>query len=447
MKILGFLVRLILVVLLIVWLADKPGDAQIVWRDMVLETSAAVLFVIVAALIYGVLLLYRMWRFFWDNPRLWKLKRKIRKLEDGQGEVTKGLAALAASDAGAAGTHARRAHKLLGKTPTVRLLQAQAAGLAGDHIIAKTLYTEMSQESDTAVLGYRGLIMMALRAGDIDQVSHLAAGLEKEKGEVPWLHALRFRLSARTENWPLAALALEKARKSRVIPKKEANRYEAALLLAQAKEALKASEGKKALSLAEKAKRLMPDWIPACLLLVEAQIVTEHQRAALRTIKKCWCKEPHPQLFPLVHWALYAHKSIEGFKRIQKIVRTTKDNPVSLMALADAALRADLWGEARKALLTLVSRGGATHLTYQMLARLERHETGDEREASSWLARAVAAPSDPVWLCGACGCSYEYWEARCASCGAFDKMIWATAGKAREKQSQNLTLSFMDDIE
>ena len=446
MKILGFLVRLILIVLLIVWLADKPGDAQIVWHDMVLQTSAAILFVIVAALIYGALLLYRLWRFFWDTPRLWKLRRQINRLEEGQGEVTKGLVAIAASDAGNAGLHARRAYKLLGKTPTVRLLQAQAAGLAGDQTVAKTLYTEMSQDSDTAVLGYRGLIMMALRSGDIDQASHLAAQLEKKKDDVPWLYALRFRISTRTENWSLAALALEKARKSHIIPKKEANQYEAALLLARAKEALRASEGKKALVMAEKARRLMPEWMPATLLLVEAQIVTEHYRMALRTIKKSWRKKPHPQLVPLVHWALHINKPIEGFKRIQKIVRTTKDNPVSLMALADAALRADLWGEARKSLLMLVSRGEATHLTYQMLARLERHETGDERAASSWLARAVAAPSDPVWLCAACGSAHEYWEASCTACGAFDKMVWGTTGKVRQENPRTLPLSFMDEI-
>lgn len=57
-----------------------------------------------------------------------------------------------------------------------------------------------------------------------------------------------------------------------------------------------------ALSLAERARKLMPDWIPAALILTEAQIVTKHERAALRTIDRAWDKLPHRDLLPLFYY-------------------------------------------------------------------------------------------------------------------------------------------------
>ena len=95
MKLFGFLFRLVLVVGLVVWLADRPGSAHIVWHDMVFETSAAVLALMIAAFAYGLVLLHRLWRFIIDGPRVWGLNRKIGKLEDGQTELAKGFAALA----------------------------------------------------------------------------------------------------------------------------------------------------------------------------------------------------------------------------------------------------------------------------------------------------------------------------------------------------------------
>lgn len=96
--------------------------------------------------------------------------------------------------------------------------------------------------------------------------------------------------------------------------------------------------------------------------------------------------------------------------------------------------------------MALISSGQATHRTYQLLARLEHHETGNERAASAWLARAVTAPADSVWLCCSCGAAHEHWDASCVSCGAFNEMVWATPGKARQKQEKMIPISYLDEI-
>lgn len=432
MKALGFIIRLALIAALVVWLADRPGSAQIVWRDFMIETSAAVLAVIIALFAYFCVLLHALWRFLWDSPRFWKLRRRLGKLEEGQNELARGFAALASGSAAEAGVRALKARKRLGETPLTRLLQAQAAQLAGDDGAAKALYEALTQDKATAMIGYRGLVMMAWRAGDYETVTQLLGRLEDQKIQAPWLHVVRYQLGARLGNWGLAQRSLELARKLRALPRGEIDRNEAALLLADAKQSLRVSELDRALSCAEKARKLAPAWAPAALVLAEAQMVAGHNRAALRTVEKIWAKDPHIQCVPVIFWALREAKPTEAFKFIERLVKAAPDTPVALMARAEAALRCDLWGEARRALTLLDERHQATQKTYQMLARLERRELRNEIGAANWLAKAMTAPHDPVWLCEVCGASHETWEAGCPSCSAFNRMVWSTPGRGRD---------------
>ncbi|MDD2325200.1 MAG: heme biosynthesis HemY N-terminal domain-containing protein [Alphaproteobacteria bacterium] len=443
MKLFGFILRLILVVGLVIWLADRPGTAQIEWHDVVIETSAAVLAVIVAAIAYGLLLLHRIWRFFVDGPRVWKLNRTIGKLEDGQKALAKGLACIAGCDASEAGRQAVKARKLLGETPVTRLLQAQAAQMAGDIKAAETLYRAMTKDDETAVLGYRGLIMNALRRGQMDEATRLCGQLEGVDPKLPWLNLVRFEIATRLGQWQGARDVLTQARKDKVLPAPLTARHEAALLLADAQVALRDSRPVDALNLAERSRKLMPDWMPASLALAEAQIVTKHERAALRTIDRAWEKQPHRDLLPLFYWATQSGKPLEQFKQIEKMTRSSREAFETLMALGDAALRAGLWGEARRFLSALVHRGDATRSTYQKLALLEQKGAQDDRAASLWLAKAVAAPLDARWVCESCGAAHDGWSATCPSCRAFNRIDWQVPGQPREGQktgSQPLAL-------
>ncbi len=441
MRFIGFFLRLVLVVALVVWLADRPGTAQIAWRDYVIDTSAAVLAVIVAALAYAAVLLHRLWRFIWDGPRFWKLKRKIAGLQDGQVQIAKGFAALAAGQAADAGKAAIRARKLLGETPMTRLIQAQAAQLAGDRAMARSLFEAMTGDPETAILGYRGLIVDALRRGAFDEAGRVINRVEQTKAEVPWLHLARFEMESRQQHWSLAAGAVDKARKAKALPRPQADFSAAALLLAEAKDFLRQSEPRKALELAEKARKLAPSWLPSALILAEAQIAAGHERAALRTVERAWNQVPNPQLIPLAQWAARSSKTIDAYRLVEKMTRSSREDTASLMALAEAALKADLWGEARRFLMLLVSKGQASQMTYQLLARLERREKGNETLASSWLAKAIVAPPDPQWLCASCGAAHEYWQPACESCGAFNQLLWGVPGKGRAKTGGEEPLS------
>jgi HemY protein len=426
-----FLLRLAVLTGVVFWLASAPGTARIVWHDQLIETSAAFL---AFALVGGAFLLYalyRLWRFVMDGPRLWRLHRKLRKMQQGQVFLTQGLAAIAGGNAAEAGRLALAARKALGPTISTRLLQAQAAQLAGDHAVASEIFRALASAPESAVLGYRGLIMEALRAENWDEVDSLIDRLRRAKPDVPWLGLIQFDLAVRRRRWADASAALAKLSASRLIDPKEAAAREAALLLAQAEIEARHTLTDRALQTAERAARKAPSWTPALLALAERQIAVEHFRAAQRTIERGWGLAPHPAFARLYAKAARSAKPIEAYKQIEKLTRSTREHPVALFVLGEAALAADLWGEARRHLTSLVKTGLATQGCFSLLADLERRETKNERAVMGWLARLPAARPDPRWLCRECGGAQEKWQVQCPCCGAFNPFLWQSPGESR----------------
>ncbi|MGE5268681.1 MAG: hypothetical protein ACM3JG_03295, partial [Thiohalocapsa sp.] len=101
------------------------------------------------------------------------------------------------------------------------------------------------------------------------------------------------------------------------------------------------------------------------------------------------------------------------------------------LAAADAALTAQLWGEARHHL----ERAAATapqpsRRLCQLMARLEDGEKGNAAAARLWLDRALAAPPAACYVCARCGGSDAQWQPLCRHCGAFDTLAWRPAPSA-----------------
>ena len=430
-----FVFKLAVIVALIVWLANRPGTAHIVWHDYVIETSAAFLgfCILGAGLVFY--LLFRLWHLIKNGPEMWRLRRKLHKMREGHRHFAEGLIAVAAGDASEAGRKAVGARKLLGHTPATKLLQAQAAQLAGDRSTAREIFLSLAAESDSAVLGYRGLIMEALRAGDPSEAEKLIEKLRRLRPETPWLNLIHFEIAARNRKWDNAQSALNLIISARLLEPAKAQRHQAAMRIAAVEEAARQGSHDKALQEAERASQLAPDWLPASLALAQEQIETGHKRAARRTVERAWEKTPHPQLAAIYRAATEGDPT-EAYRQIEHLCRDSEEQAASRLALAEAALEADIWGEARRHLMALIGRNEATRNIYRLLARLERREGSKEQTALQWLAYAADAVPDPVWLCSSCGGAQNRWHALCPSCGAFNKIEWRAPGVSRNQASE-----------
>lgn len=426
MRWLGFFLRLLIIVGLTVWLVSQPGTASVSWHGYLIQTSAAFLGVVVALIALTLFQVFKIWRWVMDGPKFWRLRQKMRRMQLGQEQITKGLVAIASGNAAEAGRLAVSARKLLGTTTATRLLQAQAAQLAGDHKAAREIYTAMALDPESSVLGYRGLIMAAVREGNWIEAEKQVDKLGHTKPDIPWLNLIKFEIATRRHQWSEASQALSQASAARLIDQSRVKRHQAALFIAASEVEAQRGNPDQALQEAERALRQAPDWLPAMINLAGKQLLAHHVRTALRTIERSWKKTPHPKFAELYQAASKGSNPLEFYKHMERLARSNKDHPVSQRALAEAALSADLWGEARRYLMALASESKATQGVYRLLARLERRESADEQLAAQWLLKASEAGPDPRWLCSACGGAHDDWHATCAHCGGFNMLDWQT---------------------
>jgi HemY protein len=123
---------------------------------------------------------------------------------------------------------------------------------------------------------------------------------------------------------------------------------------------------------------------------------------------------------------------------LKRFERLAAQNPAareSHLALAAAALAAQLWGEARRRLEQALKAepnppapadAGPTPRICLMMAQLEEAEHQDFAHVREWLDRAVVATPDPRYVCSHCGGESRQWRSRCPHCGHFDTLVWRT---------------------
>ncbi|MDD4615933.1 MAG: heme biosynthesis HemY N-terminal domain-containing protein [Alphaproteobacteria bacterium] len=431
--IIRFVLQITVLAVLAFWLADSPGIARIEWHGRVIETSAAFLAMGAVALAYILHLLFRVWHFLRHGPALWRMQRKLDKIRSGQEQLTKGLVAIASGNSSEAGRLAVAARKNIGNGAAAQWLQAQAAQLAGDSRSAQEIFRSLASSDETAILGYRGLISQAKRDGDWGEIDRLLTEMNRIKPVPPWLSLMRMESAARRRQWEEAESSLSHAASARLMDTESGRRARAALRIAASRTAAIAGNEDSALQAAEQAVKQAPTWLPAQINLVETLSTTGHKRAATRAIERAWKTNPHPHLAQLL--LRMADTPLDGFRQTERLCRINELAVESRLALAEAALAADVWGEARRQLTATVNDGTATQGVYKMLVRLERLERRDERAATLWFARASEAPPDPVWLCRVCCGSHENWDPVCGDCGSFDSLDWRSPGKSSKALS------------
>ncbi len=265
-----FTLKIALLATILIWLAEQPGDAHIVWHDYVIDTSAAALAFAIFLVGYGVHLIFRAWNFLMLGPALWRIRRRTHKLMDGQTFIARGMAALAAGQVLEAGRLAIAARKKIGDTPLVHVLQAQTALAAGDRDSARQSYQKLTEDDDTLDLGYRGLVTLALREGDHTALDEARAAWIQKRPQAPMVRLLNAEIAVRQGEWAEGETALRTLEKTTGFDRIRLRRWRGVMLTAQARDALKHGLPERALAHAEQAILLSPDWLPAILTLAHA---------------------------------------------------------------------------------------------------------------------------------------------------------------------------------
>lgn len=444
-RLLGLILALLIVALLVyaaVFFADHPGSVTIVWEGWRADPTVGELVMAIAALFVAGALALWILRGLVRAPGAFFRARRERRRREGYKALTQGMVAVAAGEADEARRLARKADVLLAEPPLTLLLQAQAAQLNGDEQAARRYFTAMLEAPETEFLGLRGLLTQALKAGNEAEALSLAERARTLRPKTGWALASLTELQSRAGLWKEAETTLSEAVRRKALPAPEGKRAQAALLLEQSRAAATSGDGRSALALAERAEHADPGFAPTAAwhagLLRDAGRV----RQAARTVEQAWRLAPQPALLDVYASLAPDETPLARMKRVQQLVETNPDHLESHLALAEVALHARLWGEARRHLARLGASddvGASAALpparASRLLAEVEEAERQDSARARFWLSCAAAAAAlEPTYVCAKCGTEAAHWVSVCPRCRAFASFDWrAPAHATRER--------------
>ncbi len=450
MRAIGALVAITILVAATVFFADNPGRVEISWQGWQIDTSVGVL---VATAILAALLLRLLSRVL-GGPRTFLRRRRERHRRAGYRALTRGMVAVAAGDSQDARRHARRAELLLAEPPLTLLLSAQAAQIGGDDIAAKRFFTLMLDRRETEFLGLRGLFNQALREGDRGAALRLAERAVALRPRTGWAVQSLFDLETRDGQWQSARVTLAKAVKAGIIASEAARHHRGVIDYELSLLAAGRGDLKPALTLAAQAQTMVPDLATPALHHMRLLLQEGRTGRAAKAVERAWRTAANPELAQAYRAIWRAENPLSLVVRFERLAA---QNPVareSQIALGEAALAAQLWGEARRHLEQALradpvpparipansspaasaspneSQGGefarATPRLCRIMAQLEEAEHGDFARVREWLDRAAWALPDPRYVCVACGGDNLEWSSLCPRCGAFDALAWRT---------------------
>ncbi|WP_128516372.1 heme biosynthesis protein HemY [Tabrizicola thermarum] len=343
----------------------------------------------------------------------------------GYKALSEGLMALASGEPRLALIRAQNAERLLGKPELTTLLVAQAAEAAGDRKRATEAYKTLLQDETTRFVGLRGLLHQKLAEGDREVALKLAEKAFELRPRHAETQDILLRLQADAGDWSGARATLGAKLKSGALPKDVYRRRDAVLALQQARTVMDDDASIEAREAAIEANRLSPDLIPAAAMAARSYIAKGDRKNATRVLKKAWEVMPHPDLAAAFAEIEPDETPQERLKRFRTLTNARPDNDETRMLLAELLVAAEDFPGARRALGDVATRA-PTQRSLAILAAIARGEGADDLVVRDIVARAIAAPRGPQWVCDKCQAIHDGWQPVCENCGSFDSLSWRT---------------------
>jgi HemY protein len=420
------------------WLADRPGVLSIVWQGQLIEMSLMVAASIVAALVAAVMLIWWIVNAIWTSPNAARRYFRARKRDRGYQALSTGLIAAGAGNAILARKMTARTQGLLSadQEPLIHLLDAQADLIEGKYDEARRKFEAMARDPETRELGLRGLYIEARRQGAYEAAQQYAADAAEKAPYLPWAAQATLETRCRNGEWDDAIRLLDQQKAAGVIQRGEAERLKAVLLTAKAGEKLE-SDPVGAREDAKHALKLAKSLVPAALIAAKSYLREDNLRKAAAVLEPVWKSDPHQQIANLYVRARSGDTAIDRLKRAERLESLKPNNIESLFAVAQAALDAKEFAKAR-AKAEAAARIEPRESIFLLMADIEQAETGDQGRVRYWMAQALRAPRDPVWV--ADGIASEKWLPVSPVTGRLDAFEWKAPFGQLEGPVEDLTI-------
>jgi len=334
-----------------------------------------------------------------------------------------GLMALASGEGRTAMAKAARAEKYLKRPELTNLITAQAAEQSGDTRKAQDVDKRLLTDERTRFVGVRGIMKQKLAEGDTDTALKLAEKAFALKPKHEETQDVLLKLQAGSEDWTGARKTLDAKLKYGALPRDVHKRRDAVLALSEAKDIVAEGSSIEAREGAIEANRLSPDLIPAAIMAAGSYVEQGKNRYATRVLKKAWDAQPHPELAAAFAKIEPEETPQARIKRFKGLIKSQPGHPEAQMLMAELHIAAEDFPEAKRALGDLAN-AEPTARSLTIMAAISRGEGDDDAVVRGWLAKALAAPRGPQWVCDNCQQVHGNWEPVCSNCKSFDTLSW-----------------------
>jgi HemY protein len=415
-----WIVASLILTALIAWLVSLPGTAMIEIAGYRMQPRLGMAAFLIAAALAAVIIVWTLFRRIIDAPRYFAKLSRDRRRDLGVSALSDGFVALQAGDPNRARVLAREARSNLPRNHAAQLLEARSDLALGDMQSAREHYRALISNKKTAVAALAGLYEQARTQGRTDAALGFAQKAVALAPQTRWASDAVLEDLTRRGQWEnaLARMTAETAvtRDDKMVKR----RKQAVLETALARETAD-TDPLGALDHALVALKLVPDFVPAALLAARIQSNRGEVRKAMSLLRRVWRATSHPHVATLYANAQPGASAVDRLKRIRELIDQPPPSRPAAIVLARAAVDAYDWTAARNALAGYAA-ADPTQAVCLLMAEIEEGQNADQGKAREWLARAVRAPRDPVWI--ADGITADEWEPVSPLTGELDAFEW-----------------------
>ncbi|MCV0427319.1 MAG: heme biosynthesis protein HemY [Roseibium sp.] len=422
------------------WMSDLPGTISISWDGYVWEQPPVVVALVAGVVLAAFLLAVWVIRVILKSPHIASRFFQRRRKDKGYAALSNGLIALGTGNAKQARRHGLDADRLLADEPAAKLLLAQTAQLAGKDDEARQRFEDMLENPETKALGLHGLFVEAERHKEPVAARHYAEEAAKTSPSLEWAGKAVLGYQAVAHHWDESLKTLERNYAAKMMDKKAYRRQRAVILTALALK-LEDGEPERAYSLAKEAHGLALDLVPAAVVTSRLATRRGDIRKASKVLEATWRLSPHPDLAETYAHVRTGDSAVDRLKRVKSLSAQRANTPEGAMAIARAAIEAREFDEARTQ-LKKVLQSEPTRNAYLLMAELEEAENGDKGRMRDWLARAIRAPQDKVWITD--GIVSAEWQPVSPVTGKLDAFQWAAPVGQPEEDGELLEDSLFE---
>jgi HemY protein len=393
------------------WIEHLKGGVSLLIGGTTIQAPIAVAVLALLVLVVAVYLLTRLLATVLNLPGSFRRGGERRARRRGEQAITETLTALAAREPEDARRQAARARRLLGETPQTLLLSAYAGSISGDETEAEAAFEKLAARKESAFLGLRGLLRLAIQREDYVKAAELARQAEAAHPGAAWLRSERTQLALRTRAWGEALqLTHEDAAKAG---------FGAAAAEAESDPAI-------AHRLAKAAFKREPGLAAAAIAYARRLRASGRERAAMDVLRRAWEANPNPAL---AEFALAVAPDKRARLNIGiDLTKTASLHAESQLLLGQLSVEAGEPADALRYAQAARAQGMEQRRLFLLLADIAE-VSGDDHAQREALRNAAHASPDPEWRCESCSSVLPDWSPACPVCHVAGRVKWGVPAR------------------